>query len=49
LLVCALRTAKAVESGVIRELERRGFPMLSTTDARRRHVAGAAGTPASSL
>ena len=34
--------AKAVESAAIRELERRGFPMQSTTDARRRHVAAAA-------
>ncbi|EFN52896.1 hypothetical protein CHLNCDRAFT_138439 [Chlorella variabilis] len=33
--------AKAVESCVIRELQRRGFPMRSATDARRRHVAGA--------
>ncbi|KAI3431602.1 hypothetical protein D9Q98_004652 [Chlorella vulgaris] len=38
---------KAVESGIIRELQRRGFPMLSATDARRRHVAGAGGSGSS--
>jgi predicted GIY-YIG superfamily endonuclease len=43
----AASLARSVESAVIRELQRRGFPMLSATDARRRHVARASGVAAS--
>lgn len=38
--------ARSVESAAIRELQRRGFPMLSAADARRRHVARASGVAA---
>ncbi|PSC73121.1 DNA mismatch repair mitochondrial isoform X1, partial [Micractinium conductrix] len=39
--------ANTVESALIRELQSRGFPFESATDARRRHVAGASGTSGS--
>ncbi|KAL4440153.1 hypothetical protein ABPG75_003154 [Micractinium tetrahymenae] len=40
----AAALAKAVEAAAIRELQHRGFPLVSAADARRRHVAGGSGS-----